>query len=83
MSLSSGADKWPLSGDVFQDGFSRGRNSPWHKENMVGPVIIYEPVKHVTFVGVKLTDLSVDLVSPSGYRGLGCAISKVFLVSEI
>lgn len=49
----------------------------------MGPVVIYEPVKHVKFVGVKLTDLSLDLVSPSGRRGLGCMISKVFLVSQI
>lgn len=42
-----------------------------------------EPVKHVTFVGVKLTDLSLDLVSSSGCSELGYMLSKVFHVSEI
>lgn len=70
MSLSRRANKWPLTGNVFQDGFFRGKNSA-------------ESVKHVTFVGVKLTDLSLDLVSPPGRSGLGYMLSKVFLVSEI
>lgn len=82
MSLSRGADKWPLSAHVFQDGFSGGIYSARHTETIVGLVVIYELVKHVKFVGVKLTDLSLDLVSPSGCRVLCYKISEIFLVSE-
>ena len=59
------------------------KNSLWHKDSIVSLVVTYEPVKHAKFVGVKLTDLSLDLVSPSGRRGLGCMLSEAFLVSEI
>ena len=59
-----------------------GIYSPWNTETIVGLVVIYEPVKHVKFVEVKLTDLSLDLVSPSECRVLCCKISEVFLVSE-
>lgn len=83
MSLPRRPYKWPLSGKVFQDGFSGGKSSPWHKDIIVIPVVIYEPAKHVKFIGVKLTDLSLDLVSPSGCRGLGCMISEAFIVSAI
>ena len=48
----------------------------------MGLVVIYEQVKHVKFVEVKLTDLSLDLVSPSECRVPCCNISEVYLVSE-
>lgn len=49
MSSSVRADTWPLSASVFQDGFSGGKNSLWHNESIVGPIVIYELVKHVQF----------------------------------
>lgn len=80
--LSKRTDKWPLSATVFQDGFSRAKTIP-HGIRRALWAIIYEPMKHVKFVGVKLTDLSLDLGFPSGCRGLGHMLSEVFLDTEI
>lgn len=63
---------WLFSGGKIPHGI---RRALW--------AIIYEPVKHVKFVGVKLTDLSLDLVSPPGRGGLGSVLSEGLLVSEM
>lgn len=76
------SDNWLFSGTSFQDGFSGGRKFPMALRTALW-AIIYEPVKHVNFAGVKLTDLSLGLVSPSGRRGLGHVLSEVLLTSEI
>lgn len=67
---------------LFRMAFMGEENSPWCKENIVDLVVI-EPVKHVKFVGVDLTDLSLGLASTSGCRGLDYMIFEVFVFSQM